>query len=48
MAPFETIKNGEFYYDRKVAGKHLAISGTTYKQEEVDKMMAKLKELTGI
>ena len=43
LAPFESIKNGEFYYDRKVADKHLTISGTSYKQVEVDVMMNKLK-----
>ena len=37
------FKNGEFYYNREVADKHLTISGTTYKQAEVDVMMNKLK-----
>lgn len=36
LTPIEKINSGQFYYDRKIADKHLAISGTTYKQSEVD------------
>lgn len=32
IAPFESLKNGEFYYERKVVDKHLGIAGTSYKQ----------------
>jgi hypothetical protein len=32
LLPFSEIKNAEFYYDREVVDKHLAISCTTYSQ----------------
>ena len=43
VADDELIKNGEFYFDRKIAEKHLAISCTSYTQKDVQEMIQKLE-----
>lgn len=43
--PFEELKNGEFYYDREVADKHLTISCTGYSNKEAEHLMNRLHSL---
>ena len=46
VAELEQLKNGEFYFDREVADKHLTIALTSYKQKEADALMEKLEKLS--
>ena len=41
--PAAQLRNGEFYYDREIADKHLTISCTKYDQKEADTLMKKLQ-----
>jgi dehydrogenase/reductase SDR family protein 12 len=43
--PFEEVVNGEFYYDREIADKHLTISCTGYSDKDAKKMMKRLEDL---
>ncbi|CAI6004593.1 unnamed protein product [Closterium sp. NIES-65] len=46
--PESKLVNGGFYFDRRVASKHLPFAGTEYKKEVVDEIYTKLKELAKI
>lgn len=39
------IKSGEFYFDRQPSVKHLKLSGTQYKDADVDRLVDKLRDM---
>lgn len=48
LQPNAKLQSGEFYFDRKVAAKHLPGCGTKYAPELVDSVVSKIRSLCGL
>lgn len=44
--PKEELKTGEFYFDRKVAEKHLCVAFTSHSKKDVDSLFAQASTLS--